>query len=249
MSLLAEKVALITGATRGIGRAIALAYAQQGAKVAFTYRSSVEKAQTLEAELKAHGTDAKGYQTDASDFDAVQAMIDDVMQTFGRIDIIVNNAGITQDNLLLRMKPEQWDKVMHTNLNSIFYTTKAALKPMLKQRSGSFINISSVVGIQGNAGQANYAASKAGMIGFTKSLAREIGSRGIRANVVAPGFIATEMTAELPEKDLATWLQGIPLKRAGEPEDVANLCVFLGSDMSTYITGQVMTVDGGMVMA
>lgn len=249
MKLLDGKVTLVTGGTRGIGRAIAETFAKQGAHVAFTYRSSVEKAQALEAELKTHGTQVKGYQTDASDFAAVQEMIKDILNTFGRIDAVVNNAGITQDNLLLRMSEEQWEKVMQTNLNSVFYTTKAVLKPMLKQRSGSFINISSVVGVQGNAGQANYAASKAGMIGFTKSVAREVGSRGIRANVVAPGFIATEMTAELPEKELSTWLEGIPLKRAGEPQDVADLCAFLASDMSTYITGQTITVDGGMVMA
>jgi 3-oxoacyl-[acyl-carrier protein] reductase len=249
MKLLDGKVALITGGTRGIGRAIAETFAQQGAHVAFTYRSSVEKAQALETELQAHGTQIKGYQTDAGDFAAVQEMIKDILATFGRLDAVVNNAGITKDNLLLRMSEEQWEQVIQTNLSSVFYTTKAALKPMLKQRSGSFINISSVVGLQGNAGQANYAASKAGMIGFTKSVAREVGSRSIRANVVAPGFIATEMTAELPEKELATWLEGIPLKRAGAPQDVADLCVFLASDMSTYITGQVMTVDGGMVMA
>lgn len=249
MKLLEGKVALITGATRGIGKAIAQSFAQNGAHVAFTYRSSVEKAQALEAELKEHDVNAKGYQTDASDFEAVEAMIEDVLEVFGQIDAVINNAGITQDNLLLRMKPEQWNQVMQINLNSVFYTTKAVLKTMLKQRSGSFINISSVVGIQGNAGQSNYAASKAGMIGFTKSLAREVGSRGIRANVVAPGFIATEMTADLPEKELSVWLENIPLKRAGQPEDVANLCVFLASDMSNYITGQVMTVDGGMVMA
>lgn len=249
MKLLDGKVALITGGTRGIGRAIAETFARQGAHVAFTYRSSVEKAQALEQDLQAHGTQVKGYQTDAGDFAAVQEMIKDILDAFGHIDAVVNNAGITQDNLLLRMSEEQWEKVMQTNLNSVFYTTKAVLKPMLKQRSGSFINISSVVGVQGNAGQANYAASKAGMIGFTKSVAREVGSRGIRANVVAPGFIATEMTAELPQKELATWLEGIPLKRAGEPQDVADLCVFLASDMSTYITGQTITVDGGMVMA
>jgi len=249
MKLLEGKVALITGGTRGIGKAIVEAYAAHGAKVAFTFRSSVEKAQALEAELKEGGAEVKGYQTDAGDFEAVQALIADILTTFGRIDVIVNNAGITKDNLLLRMSAEQWDQVIQTNLNSIFYTTKAALKPMLKQRSGSFINISSVVGLQGNAGQANYAASKAGMIGFTKSVAREVGSRGIRANIVAPGFIATEMTDALPEKELATWLQGIPLKRAGQPKDVADLCVFLGSDMSTYVTGQVLNVDGGMVMA
>lgn len=248
MKLLEGKIALVTGATRGIGKAIAEGFAAQGAQVAFTYRSSVEKAQALETELKAMGVEAKGYQTDAADFTGIQKTLDEIMEKFGRLDIVVNNAGITQDNLLLRMSEEQWNKVIQTNLNSVFYTTKALLRPMLKQRSGSFINISSVVGLTGNAGQANYAASKAGMIGFTKSIAKEIGSRGIRANVVAPGFIATEMTAELPEKELTNWLQGIPLKRAGEPKDVADLCVFLASDMSSYITGQVFNVDGGMVM-
>jgi len=247
--LLEGKVALITGATRGIGKAIAEAFAEAGAAVAFTYRSSVEKAQALEADLKAQGVEAKGYQVDAGDLQAVEELVQDILATFGRVDALVNNAGITQDNLLLRMKPEQWDQVIQTNLNSVFYTTKTLLKSMLKQRSGSIINISSVVGVQGNAGQSNYAASKAGMIGFTKSVAREIGSRGIRANAVAPGFIATEMTAELPEKELTNWLENIPLKRAGETRDVANLCVFLASDMSTYITGQVLNVDGGMVMA
>ncbi len=249
MKLLEGKVALITGATRGIGRAIAEAYAAHGAHVAFTYRSSVDIAEELEAALKAHGVEAKGYQADAVDLAAVQAVVDDIVSQHGRLDIIVNNAGVTQDNLLLRMTEDQWNKVIQTNLNSIFFTTKAALKTMLKQRAGSFINISSVVGLQGNAGQSNYAASKAGMIGFTKSVAREVGSRGIRANVVAPGFIATEMTHALPEKELETWLKGIPLQRAGQPSDVANLCVFLGSDMSSYVTGQVLNVDGGMVMA
>ncbi len=249
MKLLEGKVALITGATRGIGRAIAEAYAAHGAHVAFTYRSSVDIAEELEAALKAHGVEAKGYQADAVDLAAVQAVVDDIVSQHGRLDIIVNNAGVTQDNLLLRMTEDQWNKVIQTNLNSIFFTTKAALKTMLKQRAGAFINISSVVGLQGNAGQSNYAASKAGMIGFTKSVAREVGSRGIRANVVAPGFIATEMTHALPEKELETWLKGIPLQRAGQPSDVANLCVFLGSDMSSYVTGQVLNVDGGMVMA
>ncbi|MEZ4776750.1 MAG: 3-oxoacyl-[acyl-carrier-protein] reductase [Bacteroidia bacterium] len=249
MKLLEGKTALITGATRGIGKAIAEEFARQGANVAFTYRASAEKAKELEDYLASLGVKTLSFQADAADAAVIQKVVDDIFEQFGQLDVVVNNAGITQDNLLLRMSEEQWNNVIHTNLNSVFYTTKAALRSMLRKRSGSFINISSVVGLQGNAGQANYAASKAGMIGFTKSLAREVGSRGIRANVVAPGFIATEMTAELPEKELAAWLENIPLKRAGEVLDVANLCVFLASDMSSYITGQVFNVDGGMVMA
>ncbi len=249
MSLLKDKICLVTGGTRGIGKSIVLEFAEQGATVAFTYRSSASKAKAIEAEIKDKGQLAKGYQVDAGNFEQVQGLIDDIIKEFGRLDVIVNNAGITKDTLLLRMGEEHWDEVIQTNLNSVFYTTKAALRPMLKQRSGSFINISSVVGLQGNAGQANYAASKAGMIGFTKSVAREVGSRNIRANVVAPGFIATEMTDQLPEKELNAWLENIPLKRAGSPDDVAQLCVFLASDMSTYVTGQVYNVDGGMVMA
>lgn len=249
MKLLEGKIALITGATRGIGKAIAETFAREGATVIFTYRSSVEKAQAFEASLREMGVACSSHQVDAANFEAVQQMLEAIIAEYGRIDVIVNNAGITQDNLLLRMSGEQWDSVIQTNLNSVFYTTKAALRQMLRQKAGSIINISSVVGLQGNAGQANYAASKAGMIGFTKSVAREVGSRGIRANVVAPGFIETEMTAELPQKELATWLEGIPLKRAGQPEEVAELCVFLASDKSMYITGQVLNVDGGMVMA
>ena len=246
MSLLAGKSTLVTGATRGIGRAIALAFAKEGANVAFTYRSSVEKAKSLEDEITAMGVQAKGFQADAGDFDAMQVVVDETVAAFGSLDAVVNNAGITRDTLLLRMSTEQWQDVLNVNLNSVFFGTKTALRTMLKQRSGSFINISSVVGLQGNAGQANYAASKAGIIGFTKSVAREVGSRGIRANVVAPGFIATEMTDEIPEKDLNAWLETIPLKRAGQVDDVANLCVFLASDMSAYITGQTLSVDGGM---
>lgn len=249
MKLLEGKVTLVTGGTRGIGRAIAEAFADNGAHVAFTYRSSGAIAEELEASLQAKGVKAKGYQADAADLDAITSLLTDIIAEHGRIDVIVNNAGVTGDNLLLRMSEDQWNHVINTNLNSVFFTTKAALRTMLKQRAGSIINISSVVGLQGNAGQANYAASKAGMIGFTKSLAREVGSRGIRANVIAPGFIATEMTDALPEKELEAWLTNVPLKRAGSPTDVANLCVFLGSDMSTYITGQVLNVDGGMVMA
>ncbi|MEL6589286.1 MAG: 3-oxoacyl-[acyl-carrier-protein] reductase [Bacteroidota bacterium] len=249
MKQLEGKTALITGATRGIGRAIALKYGEQGADVAFTYRSSVQHAESLEAELKAMGVQAVGYQADAANFEQTQELVKNIYERFGKLDVVINNAGITKDTLLLRMSEEQWSNVIQTNLNSCFFTTKAVLRNMLKARAGSFINISSVVGLQGNAGQANYAASKAGIIGFTKSVAREIGSRGIRANVVAPGFIRTEMTAELPEKELEIWLKNIPLQRAGEVEDVANLCVFLGSDQSTYITGQVLNVDGGMVMA
>lgn len=249
MKLLQGKVALITGASRGIGKAIAEAFADQGATVAFTYLSSVEKAKLVEDDLRSRGVEAVGYQADAANLAAITAVVDDVVKRFGRIDAIVNNAGITQDTLLLRMTEEHWDKVIQTNLNSVFYTTKASMKYMLKQRSGSYINISSVVGVQGNAGQANYAASKAGMIGFSKSVAREVGSRGIRSNVVAPGFIETEMTAGLPKEELDKWLTNVPLQRAGQGTDVANLCVFLASDMSTYITGQVLNVDGGMVMA
>ena len=248
IKLLEGKIALITGASRGIGKAIAQEFVKQGATVIFTYRSSVEKAKALEEELSANGGSCMAIQSDVADFASTQEVVKTIIDTYQRIDVVVNNAGITQDNLLLRMNEQQWDQVIQTNLNSVFYTTKAVLRAMLKQRSGCFINISSVVGLQGNAGQANYAASKAGMIGFTKSVAREVGSRNIRANVVAPGFIETEMTTELPEKELANWLQGIPLKRAGKPQNVADLCVFLASDRSTYITGQVLNVDGGMVM-
>jgi len=246
MKLLEGKVALITGATRGIGRGIAEMFAQQGAKVAFTYAGSVDKAKELEETLSSV-TQIKGYQSDASDFDAAQTLIDEVMAEFGQIDILINNAGITRDNLLLRMSKEDWDTIIKVNLDSVFNLTKAVIKPMMKARSGSIINMTSVVGISGNAGQANYAASKAGVIGFTKSVALELGSRNIRCNAIAPGFIATEMTAALDEKATQKWNEAIPMKKLGKPEDIANACVFLGSDMSSYITGQTLNVDGGLL--
>lgn len=246
MKLLEGKVALITGASKGIGRKIAELYAKNGAQVAFTYLSSVEKGQALEQELQQFGTKVKGYRSDASDYAAAEQLINDIVAEFGRIDIVVNNAGITKDGLLMRMTEEQWDEVLRVNLKSIFNVTKAASKPMMKQRNGVFVNMSSIVGLQGNAGQANYAASKAGIIGFTKSIAKELGSRNIRANVVCPGFIKTEMTEVLPPEQVAKWAESIPLKRMGETEDVANLTVFLGSDMSAYITGQSIAVCGGM---
>ncbi|AZA51287.1 3-oxoacyl-[acyl-carrier-protein] reductase [Chryseobacterium carnipullorum] len=246
MKLLEGKVALITGATRGIGKKIAEMYAEQGAQVAFTYAGSVDKAQALEAALSSV-TKIKGYQSDASDYDAAQKLIDDVMEEFGKIDILINNAGITRDNLLLRMSKDDWDQVMRINLDSVFNLTKAVIKPMMKAKSGSIINMTSVVGISGNPGQSNYAASKAGVIGFTKSIALELGSRSIRCNAVAPGFTETEMTADLDEKTLQAWRDRIPMKRAGQTKDVANACIFLGSEMSSYITGQTLNVDGGML--
>lgn len=247
MKLLEGKTALITGASRGIGRGIAKVFAAQGANVAFTYLSSVEKGQALEAELATEGIKAKGYRSDAADFDQAQALADEVVKDFGRVDILINNAGITRDGLLMRMGKDQWDAVIKANLDSVFNLTKGIQRYMLKQRSGSIINMSSVVGIKGNAGQANYAASKAGIIGFTKSVALELGSRGIRCNAVAPGFIATEMTESLDPKVLEGWLESIPLKRAGSVEDIANACLFLGSDLSSYVTGQVLSVNGGML--
>lgn len=246
MKLLEGKVALITGATRGIGKKIAEMYAEQGAQVAFTYAGSVDKAQALEAALSSV-TKIKGYQSDASDYDAAQKLIDDVMEEFGKIDILINNAGITRDNLLLRMSKDDWDQVMRINLDSVFNLTKAVIKPMMKAKSGSIINMTSVVGISGNPGQSNYAASKAGVIGFTKSIALELGSRSIRCNAVAPGFTETEMTADLDEKTLQAWRDRIPMKRAGQTKDVANACIFLGSEMASYITGQTLNVDGGML--
>lgn len=247
MKLLQSKTALVTGASKGIGRSIALKFAEQGANVAFTYLSSVEQGQALEAELAAKGVKAKGYRSDASDFAQADKLINDVIADFGSLDILVNNAGITMDNLLLRMNEEAWDRVINVNLKSCFNTVKAATKQMMKQKSGSIINMTSVVGLKGNAGQANYSASKAGIIGFTKSVALELGSRGVRSNAIAPGFIETEMTGKLDEKTVQSWRDAIPLKRGGSPDDVANACVFLGSDMSSYMTGQVLQVDGGML--
>jgi 3-oxoacyl-[acyl-carrier protein] reductase len=248
MKLLQDKVVLITGASRGIGKAIAEECAKQGAIVAFTYISSEEKAKALEAELSANGGVAKGFKSDAGNFDAAQQLVDDVVAAYGTIDVLINNAGITRDTLLMRMTEEQWDDVINTNLKSAFNLTKAVQKPMLKARKGSIINMSSVVGVSGNAGQANYAASKAGLIGFTKSVAQELGSRNIRCNAIAPGFIETEMTAALDEKVVQEWRNSIPLKRGGNPIDVANATVFLASDMSAYITGQTLHVCGGMLM-
>jgi 3-oxoacyl-[acyl-carrier protein] reductase len=248
MGLLDGKVAIITGASRGIGKAIAETFIKQGAKVAFTYLSSEEKAKALEAELSANGGVAKGFKSNASDYNSAQELSDAVVAEFGTIDILVNNAGITKDNLLMRMSEEQWDEVINTNLKSAFNLTKAVLKPMLKAKKGSIINMSSVVGVSGNAGQANYAASKAGMIGFSKSVAQELGSRNIRCNSIAPGFIETEMTAVLDQTVVQGWRDSIPLKRGGTPEDVANATVFLASDMSAYITGQTLHVCGGMLM-
>lgn len=246
MKLLESKIALITGASKGIGRAIALKYAEHGAIVAFTYLSSVEKGEALEKELTGKGVKAKGFRSDASDYTAAEQLVNNVIEEFGSLDILVNNAGITADNLLMRMTEEMWDKVINVNLKSCFNTVKAATRILMKQRSGSIINITSVVGLKGNAGQANYAASKAGIIGFTKSVALELGSRGIRSNAIAPGFIETEMTESLDPDTVQGWRDAIPLKRGGQPEDVADLAVFLGSDMSSYITGQVVSVDGGM---
>lgn len=246
MELLKGKTAVITGATRGIGKGIVEVFAKNGCNVAFTFASSVEKAKILENELAQFGVKAKGYQSDASDYEAAQKLVDDVLEEFGQIDIVVNNAGITRDNLLMRMSLEDYEEVIRVNLNSAFNLTKAVTKPMMKQRAGSIINMSSVVGRKGNAGQANYAASKAGLIGFSKSVALELGSRNIRCNVIAPGFIETEMTENLDPKAVEAWRAGIPLKRGGTPEDIANACLFLASDLSNYITGQVLSVDGGM---
>ena len=247
MKLLEGKITLVTGASKGIGNAVAKKFAEQGANVAFTYLSSVEKGEALEKELSAMGIKAKGYRSDASDFAAAEQLISSVVEDFGGLDVLVNNAGITKDNLLMRMTEEMWDTVLNVNLKSCFNTVKASTRTFMKQKSGSIINMTSVVGIKGNAGQGNYAASKSGIIGFTKSVALELGSRGIRCNAIAPGFIETEMTEDLDEKMVQSWRDAIPLKRGGTPEDVAECTVFLASDMSTYITGQVVQVDGGML--
>lgn len=247
MKLLENKTAIITGATRGIGRGIAVEFAKQGANVAFTYSSSVDAANALETELNALGIKAKGYQSNAAEFDTAQELAKEILKEFGSIDVLVNNAGITKDNLLMRISEDDFDKVIEVNLKSVFNMTKAVIRPMMKQRAGSIINMSSVVGLKGNAGQSNYAASKAGILGFSKSVALELGSRNIRSNVIAPGFIETEMTGKLDEATVQSWRDSIPLKRGGSPEDIANACVFLASDMSSYITGQTLSVDGGML--
>lgn len=247
MKLLEGKTAIITGATRGIGKGIAQVFADHGANIAFTYSASVDAANALESELNAKGIKSKGYQSDAASFDGAQKLAQEVLTEFGSIDVLVNNAGITKDNLLMRISEEDFDKVIEVNLKSVFNMTKAVQRTMLKQRKGSIINMSSVVGVKGNAGQTNYAASKAGIIGFSKSVALELGSRNIRSNVIAPGFIETEMTAKLEEATVDSWRSAIPLKRGGTPEDIANACVFLASDMSAYVTGQTLNVDGGML--
>ncbi len=246
MSLLNGKTAVITGAARGIGREIALSMAKEGANIAFTDLKSDENMESLEKELISMGVKAKGYASDASNYDQTEEVANEIQKEFGSIDILVNNAGITRDTLLMRMDEATWDMVINVNLKSVFNFTKAVQKFMLKQRSGSIINMSSVVGVSGNAGQANYSASKAGIIGFTKSVAKELGARGIRSNAIAPGFIVTDMTAKLPEDVREQWIKGIPLRRGGTPQDVANTCIFLGSELSSYVSGQVINVCGGM---
>lgn len=247
MKLLEGKNAIITGASRGIGTGIARVFAEHGANVAFTYSSSEAPALALEKELTAKSVKAKAYKSNAASFEESQQLVANVLEDFGGIDILINNAGITKDNLLMRMSESDFDSVIEINLKSVFNMTKAVQRTMLKQRKGSIINMSSVVGVKGNAGQTNYAASKAGMIGFTKSVALELGSRNIRCNAIAPGFIETEMTDKLDEKTVQSWRDGIPLKRGGSPEDIANACLFFASDLSAYVTGQVLNVDGGML--
>lgn len=246
MKLLENKVALITGGSRGIGATMVKKFAEHGASVAFTYRSSAEQAQKLVQEAAVYGTTIKAYASDASSFDETQKLIDEIVKDFGKIDVLVNNAGITRDNLLMRMSESDWDLVLDNNLKSIFNFTKCIMRPMLKAKAGSIINISSIVGLKGNAGQANYAAAKSGMIGFTKSIAQEVGSRNIRCNAIAPGFIATEMTDELDEKIKEQMIQNTALKRFGSTEEIANVAIFLASDLSSYITGETLNSSGGM---
>ena len=246
MNLLKGKTAVITGAARGIGRQIAISMAKEGANIAFTDLKMDENMESLEKELRELGVKAKGFASDASDYSQTQEIASEIHKEFGSIDVLVNNAGITRDTLLMRMDEETWDLVIKVNLKSVFNFTKAVQMYMLKQKSGSIINMSSVVGVSGNAGQANYSASKAGIIGFTKSVAKELGSRGIRSNAIAPGFIITDMTAKLSEEVREEWIKGIPMRRGGTPEDVANTCIFLASDLSSYVSGQVINVCGGM---
>jgi len=246
MKLLEGKTALITGAASGIVKAIALKFAAEGAEVAFSDLNYDDNCKNLEKELVGLGVKGKGYASDASSFSSSEELVNNVLGEFGKIDILVNNAGITRDNLLLRMSEQDWDLIMQINLKSVFNLTKAVQRSMIKQRGGSIINMSSIVGVNGNAGQSNYSASKAGLIGFTKSIALELGSRNIRCNAIAPGFIITEMTEKLPEEVRQGWAEKIPLKRGGTPEDVANICTFLGSELSSYVTGQVISVCGGM---
>ena len=247
MKLLESKVAIITGGSRGIGKSICETFAQNGCNIAFTYNNSKDSAEALAKELNSSEIKAKAYKSDASNFDDATKLVEDVLNDFGKIDILVNNAGIKKDNLLMRMEKSDFDSVINTNLSSVFNLTKASIKTFLKQRNGSIVNISSVVGVKGNAGQSNYSASKAGIIGFSKSIALELGSRNIRSNVIAPGFIETDMTDSLSEDVINSWKESIPLKRGGNPSDVGNACVFLASDLSSYITGQVLHVDGGML--
>lgn len=246
MKLLEGKTAIVTGAARGIGKAIAIRFAQEGANVAFTDLAIDDNAKATEAEIAALGVKVKGYASNAANFEDTHNVVENIVKDFGRIDILVNNAGITRDGLMMRMSEQQWDMVINVNLKSAFNFVHAVTPIMMKQKSGSIINMSSVVGVSGNAGQTNYSASKAGMIGLAKSISAELGSRGIRANAIAPGFIITEMTHQLPEEVRKEWAEKIPLKRGGTPEDVANVCVFLGSELSSYVSGQVINVCGGM---
>lgn len=246
MKLLENKTALITGGSRGIGESIVLKFAEHGANIAFTYLSSEEKANALVEKLTGMGVKARAYKSDAADYAAAEALAAEILKEFGSIDICVNNAGISRDNLLIKISPEQWDEVMQANLKSVFNLTKQVIRPMIKQRKGSIINLSSIVGVKGNAGQSAYAASKAGIIGFTKSIALEYGSRNVRCNAVAPGFIETDMTHYLKDGEADQWFSKIPLARFGKPEEVADVCLFLASDMSSYVTGQTLSTCGGM---